>query len=94
MFKIILSIFITTLTLFANNFKDLTSYQASFKQSIINNSGKEILYNGNIYIKEPSQILWRYTKPIEKDVYINLEIINILGDNLRRFRLCNLIKDT
>jgi len=42
-----------------------------FTQTITNSSNSKIIYNGNLYIDNNSNILWRYTKPIRKDVYIN-----------------------
>lgn len=54
----------------ASNLKDIKSYQASFTQSIVNSSNKEIRYNGTIYIKQPSSVLWKYNDPIIKNVYI------------------------
>ncbi len=68
----------------ASDIKDIKSYQAEFTQSIINNSGKEILYKGNIYINQPSNVLWSYNDPIEKDVYILSSKVVIIEPDLEQ----------
>jgi outer membrane lipoprotein carrier protein len=47
------------------------SYEATFKQTITNNSSKEILYVGKLYYTNNGNILWAYKEPIVKNVYIN-----------------------
>jgi outer membrane lipoprotein carrier protein len=68
----------------ASELKDINSYQASFTQSIVNNSNKEILYNGSIYIKQPSNALWKYIDPIEKNVYILANKVIIVEPDLEQ----------
>jgi len=68
--KLLIILFFSIFVAFASNFKDINSFEATFKQSIINNSGSEILYSGKIFIKKPFSIVWEYRKPIEKYVYI------------------------
>ena len=68
----------------ASELKDIKSYQASFTQSIVNSSNKEILYNGTIYIKQPSDVLWKYTDPIEKNVYILANQVIIIEPDLEQ----------
>ncbi len=68
----------------ASDIKDINSYQASFTQSIVNSSNKEILYNGNIYIKQPSDVLWKYNDPIEKNVYILANQVIIIEPDLEQ----------
>ena len=63
--------FLLSSSLFANNIEDLKTFEAKFTQIIINNANKKIEYSGKIYIKEPSQIVWKYETPIIKNVYIS-----------------------
>jgi outer membrane lipoprotein carrier protein len=65
---IVLIFFINSI--FATIF-DIETYEANFKQTITNNSAKEILYKGKIYLTNTNKVLWRYQEPIVKDVYIN-----------------------
>ncbi len=55
---------------FANEFENIDSFEANFEQSIINSSNQEIKYNGKVFIKDSSKILWKYETPIIKNVYI------------------------
>ena len=55
---------------FANIF-DIKSYQANFQQIVTNNSQKEILYNGKIFLNNTGDILWKYTDPLIKNVFIS-----------------------
>ena len=66
---LIVHIFFIT-SIFATIF-DIETYEANFKQTITNNSAKEILYKGKIYLTNTNKVLWRYQEPIVKDVYIN-----------------------
>jgi len=63
--------FFISSSLFANNIDDLKTFEAKFTQIILNNADKKIEYSGMIYIKEPSQIVWKYESPIIKNVFIN-----------------------
>lgn len=71
--KVLISLFLIISTIFASN---IQTYQANFTQIITNPSKKAIEYNGELYIKQPSKMLWQYKTPILKNVYMNkLKII-------------------
>jgi len=94
--KILLLLFATAS--FAN-IQNINSFEADFKQSIVNDQNKTILYYGHIIASKPQYALWKYTKPIEKSVYIlpnraiivepELEqaIIKKIGKNFDFFKL-------
>jgi len=90
--SLILSFFFATI-LFANNLQNITSFQASFKQSIINSSNKEILYTGKIYIKKPLQIVWQYNEPTKKFVYIKNNNVTIIEPELEQVIISKLDKE-
>lgn len=56
-------------TAFAN-ITNLNNFQADFEQSITDEKNKKIVYKGNMQASKPSYALWKYTKPIEKTVYV------------------------
>jgi outer membrane lipoprotein carrier protein len=91
--KLLILCFFFTLSLFANNLKNIDSFQASFKQSIINSSNKEIVYTGKIYIKKPLQIVWQYNEPIEKFVYILNSNVTIIEPELEQAIISKLDKE-
>lgn len=56
--------------IWANELENIKTFEADFEQSIINSSNKEIKYNGKVFIKDSSKVLWKYETPIVKNVYI------------------------
>jgi outer membrane lipoprotein carrier protein len=70
--------------LFANDFNNLKTFEASFTQTITNPSGNKVIYNGLIHIKEPYKIKWQYKNPIEKFVYINKHTVTIIEPELEQ----------
>jgi len=67
---IVLIFFITSLFAFGEN---IQSFEADFQQTITDDTGKVLRYEGRMYTKRPSFVLWNYTKPerIAKMLYIN-----------------------
>lgn len=62
--------FFLSLNVSANDFLNFKTFEGNFNQTIINASGKEIVYKGKVFIKEPAKILWQYKNPIIKNVYV------------------------
>jgi len=91
--KLIVGLIVTTTFLFANDFKDLKTFEASFTQKITNPSGNEVSYNGLIFIKEPNKIKWQYNDPIEKFVYIKKYTVTIIEPELEQIIVTNLNKE-
>jgi len=91
--KILVSCVFILYSLYANDLKDINTFEASFKQSIINSSNKEIVYNGYIYIKEPANIVWKYTQPILKDVYIINTKVTIVEPELEQVIMSKMDKE-
>lgn len=62
----------------ATPLQNITSFEASFRQTISNASTKTIEYSGEVFIKANQKILWRYAKPVIKNVYVikNIAIID------------------
>ncbi|WP_320034226.1 LolA-like outer membrane lipoprotein chaperone [Halarcobacter sp.] len=52
------------------DFEKIKTFKADFVQTITNESGKEIIYKGKIFVKNSGKVLWKYIEPIKKDVYI------------------------
>jgi len=48
------------------------SFSADFVQTI-NSNGKKLVYKGKIFFKNP-KILWKYTYPIKKYIWINKKV--------------------
>lgn len=70
--------------LFAEIVLDFSSFQADFIQQIDDESKKIVKYYGKIYAKKPKTALWKYTKPIQKDVYIKGRSVVIVEPELEQ----------
>lgn len=93
MVKTILFLFVCVSTLFSFNIEKINTFQADFSQSIINPSGKEIIYKGKVYIKKPFNVLWKYNDPIQKDVYLINDHVTIIEPDLEQAILSTLDKE-
>lgn len=67
---VFLSLFFISSSFASNALENIKSFQANFVQVIKNSSNKTIEYKGEIFIKEPSKILWKYKEPIIKNVFV------------------------
>jgi len=91
--KILVGLISTATFVFANDFRDLKTFEATFTQKITNSSGNEVTYNGLIFIKEPNKIKWQYNDPIEKFVYIKKYTVTIIEPELEQIIVTNLKKE-
>lgn len=91
--KTILFLYLTTFSLYANNFGNIKTFEAEFTQTIQNPSGTKVHYDGVLHIKEPNTIRWQYKKPIEKFVYIKKYTITIIEPELEQAIITKLDKE-
>ncbi|MEA1915392.1 MAG: LolA-like outer membrane lipoprotein chaperone, partial [Campylobacterota bacterium] len=68
--KTIFTLLSAALSLFAIDFSSIKTFQSNFTQHITNPSGKVLNYTGKLYVHGANNILWQYTTPIVKSVYI------------------------
>jgi outer membrane lipoprotein carrier protein len=66
--KLLIVALISAISIFANKL-NFQSFQSDFIQNIKNPSGKVITYEGSI-VAYNNNFIWRYTQPIQKEVYI------------------------
>ncbi len=59
---------LTSLFAFGDN---LQSFQADFIQKITDEEKKVLTYTGTITSKRPNLVLWHYTDPVNKKIYVN-----------------------
>jgi len=88
-----LSILIFTISIFYGEILNFKTYQANFVQTVTNSSGNKIIYKGKIYLDNKSNILWRYIKPITKDVYINDTKVMIVEPELEQVIISRMDKE-
>lgn len=77
--NILVSLLTTTTLLISQN---ITSLTAKFSQTIVTDDGSNI-YSGDLYIRGGS-ILWAYSKPVKKNIYINHNKIVIIEPDLEQ----------
>lgn len=72
MFYKIFLILLSSLFVFSSDdIKNISSFQSKFIQTINSASNDIIEYEGEVFIKNNGKILWKYQKPVLKNVYIN-----------------------
>ncbi len=64
--------------------KSIYSFSGPFEQRIIDDQNKTIIYRGHVWAKRPDKALWRYTEPIEKDVYIRGHRVIVIEPDLEQ----------
>jgi outer membrane lipoprotein carrier protein len=90
--KIINIIFLLVISLFANE-QHINTLEANFIQKVTNSSNKTITYKGKIYIRQPNQMLWIYTTPIIKNVYMIGQQIIMVEPELEQAIFTSLSKE-
>lgn len=58
--------------------KDLGSFHSKFDQTITDENGKTIRYQGEMWASKPQNALWVYQKPIQKSVYVTGQNITVI----------------
>jgi outer membrane lipoprotein carrier protein len=63
---------------------DIDAFEADFTQSITDDKNKVLTYSGHVIAAKPMYAKWKYTKPVEKDVYINSYNITIVEPEIEQ----------
>jgi len=70
-------------TLFAS-LNNINSFEADFIQNIVDENGKTIKYSGHVLAKKPQYAFWKYSTPVEKNVYILPQRVVIVEPELEQ----------
>jgi len=62
----------------------INSFEADFTQTVEDEKGKILSYSGHIVASKPQYALWRYTKPIEKEIYISLYKLTVIEPEIEQ----------
>lgn len=68
---------------------ELSSIDTEFVQVITSQENEKIKYSGNFYANE-NKALWIYKKPIQKQIYLNLDKIVIIEPKLEQATITSL----
>jgi len=64
--------------------ENINSFQADFVQSVTDEKNKVLNYSGNIIALKPQNALWKYIKPVNKDVYMSPQSIVIIEPEIEQ----------
>jgi len=67
-YLLIISLFLSSLFAFGEN---IQSFEADFTQTITDEENKVLKYKGTMHSKRPALVLWNYTDPINKKIYVD-----------------------
>lgn len=74
-------LFLFTIALYGD-ITDFKTLKAAFIQQIVNDQNQSITYKGTLYVKQPNLILWHYSSPIEKSIYISRHNVTVYEPEL------------
>lgn len=63
---------------------NITSFEADFTQSVTDDKKKVLKYNGNVIASKPQNAVWKYTNPVNKEVYINARNVTIIEPDIEQ----------
>lgn len=63
---------------------NISSFEADFAQSITDEKDKVLIYNGHVIAAKPQNAKWKYTEPVNKDVYISKFKVTIVEPEIEQ----------
>ncbi len=81
--KFILILTFLVVQIFAN-IGFIESFEADFTQTVTDEKNKALTYKGHIIASKPQYALWKYTSPIQKDIYINAFNVTIIEPEIEQ----------
>ncbi|MBE0498897.1 MAG: outer membrane lipoprotein chaperone LolA [Campylobacterales bacterium] len=78
---LVLSLLMSSLFAFGEN---IQNFEADFVQTITDEENKTLTYAGTMHAKRPNSVLWLYTDPINKKIYVNSKFAVIVEPELEQ----------
>ena len=72
---------------------DMDSFEADFNQTITDDKGKKLSYNGHIVASKPQYALWSYKSPVQKNVYITPRYVTVVEPEIEQAIIRNIASD-
>ena len=72
-------------------FENISTFQADFRQ-VVTSDNTNIVYQGEIYIKKPNSLFWKYQAPVRKLVYILNRRLFVVEPDLEQVIIRNISK--
>lgn len=81
--KFLLMMQLMALLLFAN-IEDINSFEADFKQDVVNEKGDLLSYTGHIQALKPQFAFWDYVAPVQKEIYVSAYKVVIIEPEIEQ----------
>lgn len=70
--------------------ENIKTFKSDFVQTIKSDNGQKVVYKGKFEAKVPSFAKWTYTKPLEKEIYVDGENVVVYEPNLSQATMSHL----
>ena len=74
----------TIISLGFSNILEINSFEADFKQVVTNDAQNKLTYEGHVSAIKPQSALWIYTKPTQKQIYIDSSRATIIEPDIEQ----------
>ena len=71
-------------------FDTINTFQADFTQTVTDEKNQVLRYDGYIVASKPQNAMWKYTTPINKDVYISEYKVTIIEPEIEQVIIRNI----
>ncbi len=88
----IILLFLSTISFLFAAFDNLSTFEADFKQILINDQKSKITYTGKLYADKNEKALWIYKTPVNKKIYYNQKSVVIIEPDLEQAIISKLDK--
>lgn len=72
------------ITMSLANIKNINSFEADFKQNVVNDKGVTLSYTGHIQAVKPQYALWNYITPVKKEIYVTEYKVTIIEPEIEQ----------
>ena len=80
-------------TLSYSDILSINSFEADFNQTITDEKGKVLQYQGHVSSMKPKFALWSYLSPIKKDIYIQQRVVTIVEPEIEQVIIKHISSD-
>jgi len=87
--KLLLSLLLFYTLSFAS-LDSIVSLDSDFTQTVTDDKNNTLVYKGHVLAKKPQYALWKYTSPVQKEIYIALSKVTIIEPALEQVIIKNI----
>ena len=83
-------LFLTTCSILFGGVFDFKTIKSDFIQTIVNEENSKIVYEGTFWATSNAKALWKYKKPVWKDIYFSKKQVVIIEPELEQAIITNI----